>query len=177
MRVFGICGWKNSGKTTLTEALVGVFVRQGFRVATVKHAHHEADLDHPGTDSFRHRAAGASQVLLATPVRWALITELAGAPEPPLAALLARLDPCDLVLIEGFKHAPHPKIEAFFVAEGTHIPQRSPLARSNPTVRAIASNLPAEAPVFAGLAQPILPLHALDELAHFVLAQAIEANG
>jgi molybdopterin-guanine dinucleotide biosynthesis adapter protein len=106
--VFGVTGWKNAGKTTLTERLVAEFVRRGWRVATVKHAHHAADIDKPGTDSFRHRAAGATEVALVTGARYAIVREQG---EATLAEVLARLAPADLVLVEGFKSAPHPKIE------------------------------------------------------------------
>ena len=106
--VFGITGWKNAGKTTLTERLVAEFARRGWTVATVKHAHHAADIDKPGTDSFRHRAAGASEVALVTGQRYAIVREQA---EPTLAEVLARLAPADLVLVEGFKRHRHPKIE------------------------------------------------------------------
>ncbi len=106
--VFGITGWKNAGKTTLTERLVAEFVRRGWRVATVKHAHHAADIDKPGTDSFRHRAAGATEVALVTAGRYAIMREHE---EAALADVLARLAPADLVLVEGFKRDRHPKIE------------------------------------------------------------------
>jgi molybdopterin-guanine dinucleotide biosynthesis adapter protein len=135
MRVFGITGWKNTGKTTLTERLVTEITGRGFSVSTVKHAHHSADVDHPGRDSHRHRAAGAAQVIVASPVRWALMTELRGTEEPPLSALLARLDPVDLVLVEGYKRAEHRKIEAHRVAAGHGL-----LAPGNPTIRAVASD-------------------------------------
>jgi molybdopterin-guanine dinucleotide biosynthesis protein B len=106
--VFGVTGWKNAGKTTLTERLVAEFVRRGWRVSTIKHAHHAADVDHPGTDSFRHRAAGATEVALVGGQRYAIMREGA---EPSLAEVLARLAPADIVLIEGYKREPHPKIE------------------------------------------------------------------
>jgi molybdopterin-guanine dinucleotide biosynthesis protein B len=106
--VFGITGWKNAGKTTLAERLVAEFVRRGWRVATVKHAHHAADVDKPGTDSFRHRAAGASEVALVTAGRYAIVREQE---EASLVEVLARLAPADLVLVEGFKRDRHPKIE------------------------------------------------------------------
>ena len=106
--VFGITGWKNAGKTTLAERLVAEFVRRGWRVTTVKHAHHAADVDKPGTDSFRHRAAGASEVALVTAGRYAIVREQE---EASLAEVLARLAPADLVLVEGFKRDRHPKIE------------------------------------------------------------------
>lgn len=139
MRVYGVTGWKNTGKTTLTERLVAEMVGQGLRISTVKHAHHATEIDHPGRDSHRHREAGAGQVIVASPVRWALMTELRGAEEPPLADLLAHLDPCDLVLIEGYKTAPHPKIETHRKAAG-----RDLLALQNPTIRAIASDGPVD---------------------------------
>jgi molybdopterin-guanine dinucleotide biosynthesis protein B len=106
--VFGVTGWKNAGKTTLTERLVAEFVRRGWTVATVKHAHHAADIDTPGTDSFRHRAAGAAEVALVTGQRYAIVRERG---EAALAEVLARLAPADLVLVEGFKRDGHPKIE------------------------------------------------------------------
>jgi len=157
MRVFGIAGWKNTGKTTLTERLVAEFCARGLSVSTVKHAHHDAEIDHPGRDSHRHRIAGARQVLMSSPRRWALMTELRGAPEPGLEALLARLDPCDLVLVEGFKRAAHPKVEAHRPEAG-----RDLLARGDATVRAVASTLPAGDALFVGLGVPVL---ALDDVA------------
>jgi molybdopterin-guanine dinucleotide biosynthesis protein B len=106
--VVGITGWKNAGKTTLAERLVAEFVRRGWSVATVKHAHHAADIDKPETDSFRHRAAGATEVALVTGARYAIMREQQ---EAPLVDVLARLAPADLVLVEGFKREPHPKLE------------------------------------------------------------------
>ena len=160
MKVYGVTGWKDSGKTTLTERLLAEMVRRGVGVSSVKHAHHDTEIDHPGRDSFRHRAAGARQVIVASPRRWALMTELRGAPEPPLEALIARLDPVDLVLVEGFKRAPHPKIEAHRTETG-----RPLLAPDNPTVRAVASN---GAPAVA------VPLFHLDDvagIAEFILRE------
>ena len=109
--VIGIAGWKNSGKTTLVERLVTELTGRGFRVSTLKHAHHDADVDHEGTDSFRHRKAGASEVLLATSNRWAMMHELRDSQAPSQEELLEKFSPCDLILIEGFKNGPHPKIE------------------------------------------------------------------
>ncbi len=145
MIVWGIVGWKNAGKTTLAERLVAHFTAAGLRVSTVKHSHHAVEGE-PGTDSHRHRLAGAGQAILASPHRWALVTELHGAPEPPLGELLARLDPCDLVLVEGFKAAPHPKIEVHRPGAGQPL-----LAPGDPWVRAVASDGPVDAgvPVFA----------------------------
>ena len=160
MRVYGVTGWKNTGKTTLTERLVAELVGQGLRISTVKHAHHATEIDHPGRDSHRHREAGAGQVIVASPVRWALMTELRGAEEPPLADLLAHLDPCDLVLIEGYKTAPHPKIETHRKAAG-----RDLLALQNPTIRAIASDGP------VGSALPRFDLDDVAGIAQFIRAE------
>lgn len=109
--VIGIAGWKNSGKTTLVERLVTELAGRGLRVSTLKHAHHDADVDHEGTDSFRHRKAGASEVLLATSNRWAMMHEVRDSQAPSQEELLEKFSPCDLILIEGFKNGPHPKIE------------------------------------------------------------------
>ena len=109
MRVIGVVGWKNNGKTTLVVRLIEHLVARGYRVSTVKHAHHKADLDRPGKDSWRHREAGAAEVMLATARRWALVHELRDEPEPPLDAILARLSPADLVIVEGFKSFPTPR--------------------------------------------------------------------
>lgn len=109
--VIGIAGWKNSGKTTLVERLVIELSTRGYSVSTLKHAHHVADIDHEGTDSFRHRKAGAHEVLLATPQRWAIMHELQSSEAPTQEELLEKFSPCDLILIEGFKNGPHPKIE------------------------------------------------------------------
>jgi molybdopterin-guanine dinucleotide biosynthesis protein B len=110
-RIFGVTGWKNSGKTTLTERLVAELTQRGRKVSTVKHAHHAFDIDKEGTDSFRHRQAGAAEVAIVSGNRWALMHELRGEDEPTLEAILARLAPCDIVLIEGYKREGHPKIE------------------------------------------------------------------
>lgn len=111
MKVFGIAGFKNAGKTTLVVDLVNELTGRDLQIATVKHAHHDFDIDHPGKDSFKHREAGAREVIVASANRWAHITELAGEPEPPLSELLTRFGDVDLVLIEGYKHGDHPKLE------------------------------------------------------------------
>lgn len=161
MRVYGVTGWKNSGKTHLMERLVAEITGRGFTVSTVKHAHHATEIDHEGRDSWRHRQAGAHEVLVASPVRWALMHELRGAPEPPLAGLLARLSPVDLVLVEGYKREPHPKIEAHRRETG-----RPLLAPENPTIHAVASNAAPE-----GLAVPVLDLDDTAGIAAFVLRE------
>ena len=111
MKVFGLAGYSNSGKTTLLEKLIPVFVARGLRVATIKQTHHEVDLEQPGKDTWRHRAAGASEVLLTSSARWALLHELSDEAEPSLAEHVQRLSPCDLVLVEGFKREAIPKLE------------------------------------------------------------------
>lgn len=111
MKVIGIVGWKNNGKTTLIEKLISHFVNSNLRVSTIKHAHHDFDIDHKGKDSHRHRSAGAHEVVVASKARWALIHELRGENEPELEQLLACLAPVDLVIVEGFKRHAHPKIE------------------------------------------------------------------
>jgi molybdopterin-guanine dinucleotide biosynthesis adapter protein len=137
MKVYGVTGWKNSGKTTLVERLVAEITARGLTVSTLKHAHHSFDVDRPGKDSHRHRMAGATQVLVSSRQRWALMTENRAGPEPPLADLLARLDPVDLVLIEGYKRDRHPKIEARRLATA-----QSLIAAEDPTIEAIATDAP-----------------------------------
>jgi len=146
MKHYGITGWKNCGKTGLMERLVAHFTGQGLRVSTIKHTHHAVDLEVVGTDTHRHRVAGAGQVMLASASRSALLTEHRGAPEPELRDLLAQMAPVDLVLVEGFKASDHPKIEAHRAAAGTS----GLLATTNATIRAVASDsdLSAGVPVF-----------------------------
>jgi len=145
MRIYGVVGWKNAGKTGLMERLVADITGRGYSVSTVKHAHHSFDIDHPGTDSHRHRLAGARQVLLASRHRIALVHELRDAPPPPLSALLAKLDPVDLILIEGYKRTPHHKIEAHRPEPGNPL-----IAPEDPSIRAVASTgtFPFDRPVF-----------------------------
>ncbi|MBR1219531.1 molybdopterin-guanine dinucleotide biosynthesis protein B [Bradyrhizobium sp. U87765 SZCCT0131] len=118
MRLIGLAGWSGAGKTTLLTRLIPHFVAQGLRVSTIKHAHHAFDVDVPGKDSWQHREAGASEVLVSSARRWALMHELRGADEPPLAELLQKMSPVDLVIVEGFKAAPHRKIEVHRAANG-----------------------------------------------------------
>lgn len=150
--VFGIAGWKNSGKTTLTERLVSEFATRGLRVATVKHAHHGFDIDKPGTDSFRHRAAGATETAVVSARRWALMHELGDEDEPPLEAILAKLAPTDIVLVEGYKKEPHPKIECRGPATGA-----VPIASRISSVVAIASD--------TGTAEEPVPAFSRDDIA------------
>ncbi len=113
MKIYGVTGGKNTGKTGLIERLVKEFVIRGVTVSTIKHAHHDTDIDQPGRDSYRHRAAGAHQVVLSSKHRWAVMTELRDAPEADLKSIIRSLEPVQLTLIEGYKNDPHPKIETF----------------------------------------------------------------
>lgn len=162
MRVIGIVGWKNSGKTTLVVALIEHLSARGLRVSSVKHAHHRVELDKPGKDSHRHRMAGATEVVLATSERFAIFHELRGAKEPELPELLARMSPVDVVLVEGFKRFAHPKLE---VRRRTIA--RPLLALSDPDIVGIASDMPLE-----GLHVPVLPLDDIAAIADFILEHA-----
>lgn len=157
--IVGIAGWKKSGKTTLTVRLVEEFTRRGVRVATVKHAHHAFQIDDGDTDSARHRRAGAAQVAIVSGERWAIVTELAGAPEPSLDDIIGTLGPADLVIVEGYKSAPIPKIEA----RRTAALQRTPLADRDPHVFAIAADH--EVP---GARVPVLSLDSVCEIADLI---------
>ncbi|MFC3072911.1 molybdopterin-guanine dinucleotide biosynthesis protein B [Shinella pollutisoli] len=137
-KIFGIAGWKNSGKTGLAVRLVAELTARGYRVSTVKHAHHDFDIDKVGADSFRHRQAGAHEVAIVSGTRYAVMHELRGAPEPSFEEILARLAPCDLVLIEGYKREPIPKIEA----RRLEAAKRTPLAPEDPHIVAIAADHP-----------------------------------
>ena len=160
MRVYGVTGWKNAGKTGLMERLVTEITGRGISVSTVKHAHHSFDVDHKGKDSYRHRVAGAREVLLASRNRFALMHELRGAEEPPLDDLLARLSPVDLVLIEGFKTARHAKVEAHRAETGNAL-----IAPGDPTIRAVASDVPLD------LDRPVFDLNDTRAIADFILSE------
>ena len=135
MKVMGFAGWSGSGKTTLVEQVIGVLSARGLVVSLVKHAHHSFDIDHAGKDSWRHRQAGCSEVMVSSAQRWSLTRELRGAPEATLDELLAHLGPCDLVLVEGFKRAPIPKIEVHRAAVTEPL-----LHRDDPYIVAIATD-------------------------------------
>jgi molybdopterin-guanine dinucleotide biosynthesis protein B len=159
MKVIGVAGFKNSGKTTLVEKLVTALTAQGYRVSTVKHAHHSFDIDHEGRDSFRHRKAGATEVAVVSAGRWAIIHELRNEAEPPLAAILAKLAPCDLVIVEGYKRDSHDKIEVRNLAL-----DHPKLAGDDPTVIAIAANGKiADAPV------PVFDRDDVSTLSRFII--------
>lgn len=118
MKIFGFAGYSGSGKTTLIEKLIPIFTARGLSVSLIKHAHHTFDVDQPGKDSHRHRKAGCTEVLVTSSRRWALVHELRGAPEPTLAEQVKRVSPCDLLLVEGYKREPIPKLEVFRAATG-----------------------------------------------------------
>lgn len=160
MKLYGVVGWKNAGKTGLMERLVTEITGRGFSVSTVKHAHHTFDVDHPGKDSYRHRVAGAQEVLLASRNRIALMQELRAEAEPDLPQLLTRLSPVDLVLIEGYKRDRHPKIEAFRAETGSPL-----IATDDPTVRAVASDVP------LSVDRPVFDLDDTSAIADFILAE------
>lgn len=160
MKVYGVVGWKNSGKTGLVERLVAEITSRGFSVSTVKHAHHSFDVDHPGRDSYRHRDAGASEVMLSSGNRWALMHELREANEPDLKDLLSKMSPVDLILIEGYKSHGHAKIECHRAATGQPL-----IAPKDPMIRRVASDvMPDDAPV------EVINLDDTTALADFVLA-------
>lgn len=158
MKVFGIAGWSGSGKTTLVEKLIPVVTARGLRVSVIKHAHHGFDLDRPGKDSYRHREAGATQVLMLSNDRWVLMHELRGRDEPTLEEQLRLLAPCDLVLIEGYKAAVVPKIEVHRPGHG-----KPPLWPENTHVVAVATDADIECPL------PCLALNDPVAVAAFIL--------
>jgi molybdopterin-guanine dinucleotide biosynthesis protein MobB len=159
MRIFGLAGWSGSGKTTLVVRLLPALIRRGVSVSTVKHAHHEFDIDQPGKDSYRHREAGAREVLVSSSARWALMHEQRGADEPRLADLLRHMSPVDLVLVEGFKRNSFPKLEV-------HRPSiRKPLLYpDDPDIVAFASDTK-----LPHLPLPFLPLADADAIAAFII--------
>jgi molybdopterin-guanine dinucleotide biosynthesis protein B len=161
MRIIGLAGWSGSGKTTLLARLIPVLRARGLAVSTIKHAHHAFDLDQPGKDSHVHREAGATEVLVSSAKRWALMHELRGAAEPGLADLVQRLSPVDLVIVEGFKRGPHPKIEVYRAVVG-----KPPLHPDDRRILAVASDTPLAAPL------PVIPLDAIERIAEIMLAYA-----
>ena len=158
MRIFGFAGWSGSGKTTLIEQLIPRFVQRGLRVSLIKHAHHTFDVDQPGKDSYRHRQAGAAEILVTSSRRWVLMHELRGAHEPSFEDQVKRILPCDLLLVEGFKHAPIPKLEVWRKETG------EPLLHPNdPHIVAVASDARIETKL------PLLNLNDVDEIRNFIL--------
>jgi molybdopterin-guanine dinucleotide biosynthesis protein B len=161
MQVFGFAGYSGSGKTTLIEKLIPCFIKRGLRVSLIKHAHHKFDVDQPGKDSHRHRQAGATEVLVSSANRWALMHELRGAPEPSLQALIAKMAPCDLLLVEGFKRETAiPKLEVHRAVVGEPL-----LFPEDPGIVAVAS----DAPVATTL--PQFDLNGIEAIADFIRGQ------
>lgn len=158
--VMGFAGYSGAGKTTLIEQVIPRLMAAGYRVSVIKHAHHRVDVDTPGKDSWRHRQAGATEVLLATDQRWVLMHELRGEPEPGLDAQLALMAPCDVVLVEGFKHAPIPKVEVYRPAVG-----KPPLYPDDPEIVAVATDGPLD------IALPVLDLNDPGAVTSFILAR------
>ena len=162
MKIFGIAGYSGSGKTTLIEKLLPEMTRRGLRVSVIKHAHHGFDLDRPGKDSYRQREAGASEVMITSGQRWALLHEVRSEAEPSLADYLAHFSPCDLVLVEGFKNDPVPKLEVHRAAGG-----KPPLYPEYPQVLAVATDVALDT---------TLPCFGLDDvvaMVDFILARAV----
>jgi molybdopterin-guanine dinucleotide biosynthesis protein B len=158
MKTFGFAGWSGSGKTTLIEKLIPIFVKRGLHVSLIKHAHHTFDVDKEGKDSYRHRQAGATEILVTSSRRWVLMHELRGAKEPSFEEQVKRLWPCDLLLVEGFKFAPIPKLEVWRAEPGEGM-----LHPQDPNIVAVASDAKIETK---------LPLLALDDhaaIASFIL--------
>ncbi|MBI4725046.1 MAG: molybdopterin-guanine dinucleotide biosynthesis protein B [Rhodomicrobium sp.] len=166
--LFGIVGWKNSGKTTLMAKLIAHFAARGLDVAAVKHAHHGFDIDHEGRDSFRYRAAGAAAVAISSAKRFAIMTELRGRPEPSLGELVKHIDRADIILVEGFKGEAHPKLE---VRRRAALDQR-PLAPGDPSILAIAADFEVQhSPL------PVFDLDAIEAIAEFIISRtALQAK-
>jgi len=163
MRIIGLAGWSGSGKTTLVTNVIPVLVKRGLKVATVKHAHHEFDTDQPGKDSWLHRQAGASEVAIVSSRRWAIVHELDDEPEPPLGDILAKLSPVDLVIVEGFKRHPHPKLEVYRAMVGKPL-----LHPDDDCIVAIATDAPMpQAQV------PVVMLDDIEAIANVLQAEAL----
>lgn len=159
MRVFGLAGWSGSGKTTLLTQLIPVFSRRGISVSTLKHAHHKFDVDQPGKDSWLHRQSGAHEVLIASEKRWVLMHELRGTPEPGLEELLAQMNPVDLILIEGFKRGPQPKLEVHRPSLGKPL-----IAPEDDAIVAIASD-----EAIPNARVPVVPLSDVEGIASLII--------
>jgi molybdopterin-guanine dinucleotide biosynthesis adapter protein len=163
MRIIGLAGWSGSGKTTLLARVIPRIVARGLKVSTLKHAHHAFDVDQPGKDSHTHRMAGATEVLVGSANRWALVHELRGDAEPALATLIAKLSPVDLVLIEGYKREPHPKLEVYRAAVGKPL-----LHPDDPAIVAVASDEP-----LPGARVPVIDLDDVERVADTLIAHAL----
>jgi molybdopterin-guanine dinucleotide biosynthesis adapter protein len=163
MRIIGLAGWSGSGKTTLLTKVIPRIVARGVKVSTVKHAHHSFDMDRPGKDSHSHRMAGATEVLVGSANRWAVVHELRGEAEPTLPALLRKASPVDLVLVEGYKGESHPKLEVYRAANGKPL-----LHPGDPAIVAIASDTP-----LSGVRIPVLDLNDIEGITDILLRHAV----
>lgn len=172
MNVLGVSGWSGCGKTTLIVALIPRLRARGLTVSTLKHAHHDVDLDTPGKDTWRHREAGACEVILATGRRWALLHELRDEPEPPLIDLLGHLQPVDLVLVEGWKSGDFPKLEIWRPL-GEDKPPRFP---NDPTIVAVASDPLLDPARHGRPGLPALPLNDPDQIAEFIVEEIVQRS-
>ncbi len=161
MKVFGLAGWSGSGKTTLLVRLIPALTARGLKVSTVKHAHHAFDVDTPGKDSYEHRKAGATEVLVSSANRWALMHEHRGEPEPTLAELLPRMSPVDLIIVEGFKKEGHRKLEVWRSVTG-----KPPLYPDDPNIVGVATDAP-----IAGCPLPRLDIDDIEGIARFVMRE------
>jgi molybdopterin-guanine dinucleotide biosynthesis protein B len=163
MRIIGLAGWSGSGKTTLLTKVIPRIVARGLKVSTVKHAHHSFDMDRPGKDSHSHRMAGATEVLVGSANRWAVVHELRGEAEPTLPALLRKASPVDLVLVEGYKGESHPKLEVYRAANGKPL-----LHPGDPAIVAVASDTP-----LSGVRIPVLDLNDIEGITDILLRHAV----
>ncbi len=162
-RVIGFAGWSGSGKTTLLVKVIPLLIRRGLKVATIKHAHHAFDVDHPGKDSYEHRKAGASEVLVSSAKRWVQMHELgAGESEATLAQLLLHASPCDLIVVEGFKTQKHPKLEVFRQAVG-----KPALHPTDPRIVAVASDK-----LFPDAGVPVVDINNVEAVADIICDRA-----
>ncbi len=167
MKIFGMVGWSGSGKTTLLKLLLPELIARGYSVSTMKHTHHSVDLDQPGKDSYEHRMAGAHEVLITSSTRWAIMHELRDDPEPDMDDLIKRMSPVDLLLIEGFKHHHHDKMEINRGATGKPL-----ICTDDPSIVAISSDQP-----LAELAIPVIDLNDPVAIADFIVAHCKLGTG
>ena len=158
MKIFGFAGWSGSGKTTLVKAVIPALIAQGLKVSTIKHTHHNFDIDKPGKDSFEHRVAGAHEVVITGAARWALLHENRGEPEPGIETMLARMSEVDLVLIEGFKSYSHPKMEVFRPEVGKPM-----ICADDTSIVAVASTISLDVTI------PQIDLDDIEAVADFVI--------
>jgi molybdopterin-guanine dinucleotide biosynthesis protein B len=162
MRIIGLAGWSGSGKTTLLTKVIPRIVARGLKVSTIKHAHHSFDVDQPGKDSHSHRMAGATEVLVGSGKRWAIVHELRGEAEPTLPALLEKASPVDLVLVEGYKGASHPKLEVYRAAVGKPL-----LYPNDPAIVAVAADEP-----LPGARVPVVDLDDVERIIDILIRHA-----